>query len=210
MFRFSLFGIPVRVEPWFWLVMVLIGGGIGARTREEILGVALFALAGFLSVLTHELGHALAGRLFGARSSITLHAMGGLAEFPGAWFTRGQSFVVTFAGPAVQILLGVAVFLAIPDLGRLQSLAGHFWWALAWISVVWAVLNLVPVLPLDGGQMLHAVLGPQRVRVTLWVSILCAVGLGAAAWMQFKLLLFPILLGYFAYQSWRRLQDLSA
>jgi membrane-associated protease RseP (regulator of RpoE activity) len=83
-----------------------------------------------------------------------------------------------------------------------------FCWALVWISVVWAVLNLVPVLPLDGGQMLHAVLGPERVKITLWVSILCAVTLGAAAWIFLKMLIFPILLGFFAYQSWQRLQGL--
>ncbi len=208
MLRFSLFGIPVSVQPWFWLVMALIGGGVGARTREEILGLALFVLAGFISILVHELGHALTGRVFGARSTITLHAMGGLAEFQGAWFTRAQNFIVTAAGPGVQILLGLAVFLVVPDLMDLRSVAGGFWRALAVISVFWAVLNLVPILPLDGGQMLHAVLGPQRVKITLWVSILCAVALGGWALMNTSFFIVPILLGYFAYQSWQRLREL--
>ena len=59
MIQFSLFGIPVRVEPIFWLTLALIGGGLSARDSESLLVVALFVLAGFVSVLIHEMGHAL-------------------------------------------------------------------------------------------------------------------------------------------------------
>ena len=61
MIRFNLFGIPVQVQPWFWLTLVLIGGGVGANTADELLLLALFVVAGFVSILVHELGHALAG-----------------------------------------------------------------------------------------------------------------------------------------------------
>jgi hypothetical protein len=63
--------------------------------------LVLFVLAGFISVLIHELGHALTGRLFKAQTAITLHAFGGFAVFPSARFTRWQDFLVTAAGPAV-------------------------------------------------------------------------------------------------------------
>lgn len=208
MLRFSLFGIPVQVQPWFWLTMVLIGGGSMANDRESLLRLVLFMLAGFISILVHELGHALTGQAFGARSAITLQAFGGYAEFRGAAFTRPRHFLVTAAGPGVQVLLGLAVMLLIPDVFNLTSRAGYFWGQLAGISLFWAALNLLPVLPLDGGQMLNALLGPARIRLTLWISIFTAVG---AAWLGYKWFdpfLFPIFMGMFAFRSWQALRAL--
>ena len=207
MIRFTLFGIPVKVEPWFWLALVLLGDGIGANTREDMLKVLLFVLAGFISVLVHELGHALAGRGYGARSSITLQALGGYAQFEGRWFTRTQDFIVTAAGPGAQLLLALAVWLAIPNLLALGSMAGYFWKVLFFISLVWPLVNLLPVLPLDGGRMLNAMLGPARERTTLWVTVVTSV---VAALLVFKFTgswLFPVFLGVFAYQAWKRLQE---
>jgi stage IV sporulation protein FB len=208
MIRFTLFGIPVRVEPWFWISLLLLGGGIGANTKEELMLLSLFVLAGFFSVLVHELGHALTGRACGARSEVTLHAFGGVARFEGAWFTRRQDFLVTAAGPGAQLLLALAVWLAFPHLSELRSVAGYFWRVLFYISLIWALLNLLPVFPLDGGQMLKAILGPARERTTLWVSIVTAV---VAAVLVFKYtgsLIFPVFLGLFAYQAWKRLQGM--
>ncbi len=208
MLRFSLFGIPVRVQPWFWLVLALIGGGVGANSREDIINLIWFILAGFISIMVHELGHALAGRRFGARCAITLHPMGGLTEFQGAWFTRPQSFLVTAAGPLLQIMLGLAAYAALPHLNRLHLPPPYFVAALIWISIVWAVLNLVPILPLDGGQLLHAVLGPQRLRLTLWISVVTAFGLTLLTLTTTKLLILPILLGYFGWQAFRQLKEI--
>ncbi|MCF7674355.1 MAG: site-2 protease family protein [Akkermansiaceae bacterium] len=205
MLRFTLFGIPVQVQPWFWLTMVIVGGGMYVNTKEAMIELVLFMVAGFVSIMVHELGHALTGQVFGARSRITLMAFGGVAEFSGAWFGRKQSFWVTAAGPGAQILLGllgVVVWLGIPKGG----LPEYFCFWLSAISVFWAVLNLVPVLPLDGGQMLNALMGPERVKTTLWVSVLAA---GAAAIVVYRItgsILFPVLIGYFGFQSWKSLQ----
>lgn len=208
MIRFTLFGIPVEVQPWFWISLVLLGGGIEANTKEAILRLVLFLLAGFISVLVHEMGHALTGRAFGARSEVTLHAFGGVARFTGAWFGRKQDFLVTAAGPGAQLLLALAVWVAIPHLPELRSAAGYFWRVLFFISLIWALLNLLPVFPLDGGQMLNAAMGPARERATLWVSIVTAV---VAAVLVFKFtgsFIFPAFLGLFAYQAWKRLQGI--
>lgn len=209
MTQFTLLGIPVRIQPWFWLSLVLLGGGMGANTQEGLLRLALFVLAGFVSILVHELGHALAGRANGAHSAITLHAFGGLAEFEGAWFSRKQSFLVTLAGPAAQIALGGLVWLVVPEPFALRSLLGYFWWYLIFISVAWALLNLLPVLPMDGGQMLNALLGPERIRITLWTSIVTAVVAGLAMFKFTGSIYFPLLLALFAFQAWRSLQEES-
>jgi Zn-dependent protease len=207
MIRFSIFGIPVRVHPFFWLTLAIIGGALGADSPEAMFRILLFLLAGFISILVHELGHALTARKFGARSEIVLQAFGGYAAYSGVRMTRPQSFMITAAGPAVQIVLGLAVLLAIPGLRDLNQNALYFLVVLYWISLVWAVLNLLPVLPLDGGQMLNAILGPERIKTTLWVSIIVAVAAGLLLYLFFKSILALIFMGMFAWQAWQALRE---
>jgi len=207
MVRFSIFGIPVQVQPFFWITLVIIGGALGATTASAILQVGIFVLAGFISILIHELGHALTARKFGATSEITLQAFGGYAAYSGVRLTRPQSFAVTAAGPAVQILLGMALLFSFQFLPELNPNAGYFLWSLMEISLVWAVLNLLPVLPLDGGQMLNAMLGPQRIKITLWITIIVSVLVGLILFVRTQSVLFPIFLGMFAWQAFQALRE---
>jgi stage IV sporulation protein FB len=207
MVRFTIFGIPVRVEPWFWITLALLGGALDTRTSAEILSLALFLLAGFFSILVHELGHALTARKFGGYSEITLQAFGGYATCTGVRLTRPQDFAVTAAGPFVQIALGLAVFFAFPYLGKLNPNFLGFLFDLMKISIIWAVLNLLPILPLDGGRMLDAVLGPKRIRITLWTTISFAVVVGILMIKYTNSFLFPIFLGMFAWQAWQALGE---
>lgn len=209
MVRFSLFGIPVLIHPFFWITLVIIGGARGGTSPAAILQIGLFVLAGFISILIHELGHALTARKFGASSEIVLQAFGGYAAYSGVRLTRPQSFAITAAGPLVQILLGVVLFVTLPLLPGLNPNGTYFVVMLMWISIVWAVLNLLPVLPLDGGRMLDAVLGPERIRVTLWITIVVAV---LAAIVVYKITgryLFPLFLGMFAWQAYQALKETS-
>ena len=142
-----------------------------------------------------------------ARSEIVLQAFGGYAAYSGVRMTRPQSFMITAAGPAVQIVLGIAVLLAIPSLPQLNQNALYFLVVLYWISLVWALLNLLPVLPLDGGQMLNAILGPERIKTTLWVSLIVAATAGLVFYLLFKNILGLIFMGMFAWQSWQALRE---
>jgi Zn-dependent protease len=207
MVRFSIFGIPVQVQPFFWITLVIIGGALDATSAAAILRIGLFVMAGFVSILIHELGHALTARKFGAYSAITLQAFGGYAAYSGVRLTRPQSFVVTAAGPAVQIMLGLAVLWSFAYLPELNDNAAYFLVTLMQISIFWAVLNLLPVLPLDGGQMLNAVLGPQRIRITLWVTIIVSILVGMLLFKQTHSLLFALFLGMFAWQAYQALRD---
>lgn len=207
MVRFTIFGIPVEVQPFFWITLVILGGALEADSAMAILGLGLFVVAGFISILVHELGHALMARKFGAYSAITLQAFGGYAAYSGVRLSRPQSFAVTAAGPAVQILLGLAVWFALLHLPQLNANAAYFLVVLMQISLFWAVLNLLPVMPLDGGQMLNAVLGPQRIRVTLGVTIVVAAGVGLAMFVWSHSYIFPIFMGMFAWQAWQVLRN---
>lgn len=207
MIRFTIFGIPVRVEPFFWITLLIVGGAGSANSPDGILRIALFMVAGFVSILVHELGHAMTARKFGAYSEITLQAFGGYAAYSGVYLTRPQTFAVTAAGPLVQILLGGLIYFAIPYLPSLSPLGLHFLGVLVWISIAWALLNLLPVLPLDGGRLLETLLGPNKIKITLWISILTAIG--AAVWMYRNTgsILFPLFLGMFAWQSFQALRE---
>lgn len=207
MVRFSIFGIPVLIQPFFWITLVLIGGGLNANSPSSILNVGLFVIAGFISVLVHELGHALTARKFGAYSEIVLQAFGGYAAYSGVRLTRPQSFAVTAAGPAIQILLGIAVYLVLPRLPEISPNATYFIVTLMYISIFWALLNLLPVLPLDGGRMLDAILGPERIKITLWVTIVVAVSLALLSLKFTSSILLPIFLGMFAWQAFQALKE---
>lgn len=204
MIRFSIFGIPVEIQPLFWLVLVLIGGASNADSAQEILKVGLFVIAGFISILVHELGHALTARSYGASVRISLEAFGGYAAYTSLEANRLRSFLITAAGPAIQIALGVLVSFVTRNM-VLNDNMDYFVTVLIRISFAWAILNLLPVLPLDGGQMLNSALGPKRIKVTLWVSILVA-SFSAIA-MTWHSIQFQFFLGMFAWQSFQALKQ---
>jgi Zn-dependent protease len=153
--RFRAFGIPVRLDLTF-LVIVLIGG---FRRLEDI---AAWSLAAFLAVLAHELGHALTARAFGVRGiSITLFALGGVTTYPAVpRLAPGRQFLVSAAGSAVGLVVGGAAFV----LGRAGVFDGAdrvvivFVSSLVWVGAVFGLFNWLPIRPLDGGQMMTSLL----------------------------------------------------
>ncbi|MBC8127280.1 MAG: M50 family metallopeptidase [Gloeobacteraceae cyanobacterium ES-bin-144] len=208
MVRFTIFGIPVQVQPFFWLSLVIISGAGSADSSSAVLRIALFVIAGFISILVHELGHALTARKFGAHSEITLQAFGGYAAYSGVRMTRQQSFMITAAGPLVQIVLGLLVLLLLSTRPALSTDMIYFLQKLMEISLVWAVLNLLPVLPLDGGQLLNAILGPQRIKITLWITIIVAISGAFGIYNHDKRnILFSLFLGMFAFQAIQALNE---
>ncbi len=195
-------GIPVTVDWWFWLSGALLGGGINANTSRAWAVVAVWCGVMFLSVLVHELGHALAGRHFGAQPSIRLHGFGGLTVLPGGTFSRGQSILVSGAGPLAGLLLGfvvlaVAQALRGVDLPRLAHVAFRDG---LYINFVWTALNLLPIQPLDGGQILRDILGPRRRQVTAMVGGILAVGLGVWCFTLGQIYM-AVMLGMLAYHN---------
>lgn len=207
MFHFTLFRIPVRVEPFHWLILAFLGAQFFVfENRGDILNVLLFMVAGFFSILVHEFGHALTGRKFGAQGTqVVMHGFGGVAIFPHARFSRKQSFLVTAAGPGIQIALGLLAFgiqVGMPEGHQL----GKFLSTVGFISLFWAVLNCIPVWPLDGGQMMAALLGPKREILTHKISIGAAVVFGLLG-LSAGFLFLPIFMGIMAYQSWQFIQS---
>ena len=180
--HFALFGIPVRIGLGFWLMTFVFGFrsdrpfAAGLRAALAWTAIVLF------SILLHEMGHALAARRFGARPSIKLHAFGGLT-FTGIHTSRVRQVVISLAGPLMGFAFGALVFFV----SRRFSIGANQKWLidqLLWVNIGWGIINLVPVVPLDGGHVLAAVLGPRNVFATWAISGAAA---AAIALLGFKL-----------------------
>ena len=210
MLQFSILGIPVRVEPWFWITMAFIGGGLHAANSIDILLVLVFVFAGFLSIMIHELGHALAIRKYGLAAAITLRAFGGYASFPAGKLDRKQSFFVTAAGPALQFVFGVLLIVLAPSISIPEgSLFLPFLRNLIWVSIAWSILNCLPVYPMDGGQMMAAILGPKKQHYVHLISSIVAVIIGIAGYLYLGSILLPIFMALYAWQNWQSYQASS-
>lgn len=206
MIRFRIFGIPVTVQPFFWLTLALIGGALRIDSREGMIYLLFFITAGFVSIMVHELGHALLAVKFGARTEIVLQAFGGYAAYSGVRMTRGQSAIITAGGPVFQLVLGGLAYGLLAAGPAMPENAMLFVWLIFIISMIWAILNLLPVLPMDGGRLVEAALGPQRIKVTLMISLVTAVAIGILSWTRFQQPFLAIFMGYFAWLSYQELQ----
>ena len=147
---FRLLGFDVRVQSGFVMFMALI-----VFLYRDAFGLWL---AGSIAVLTliHELGHAVAARRTGAHAEISLGFLAGYASYrPTRRLSRAEQAWISFAGPAVHIATAVAVLLAMgvnplePSSASSSPAAAAIWWAGPAIGA----LNLIPVLPLDGGNI---------------------------------------------------------
>jgi stage IV sporulation protein FB len=214
--QFRFFGIPIRVEPFFFIVVALFGIRI-----EPLWTVFAFVAMAFVSVLVHELGHALTYRLLGQRSAIVLHGFGGFTVPAGGGrqvLSKPKAVMVSLSGALTQILLlGVPAYLAIhsnwgdQELVRwIQNDLGFFnWWPvlywLQFISIWWGVFNLLPIRPLDGGHVAETLFG---FRMACQLSIGAAI---IAAFITFREGLFGFIglmyFGLFAFLNFRDLRE---
>ena len=162
----SLFGIPFYVNPSWFLVLGLVtwsyGEGLAAQFPDLpggspfLLGLVT-ALLLFSSVLAHELGHSFVAIRQGIKvNSITLFIFGGLASLEKESDSPAAAFWVAIAGPAVSLLL----FGILTTLGFTTHITGPIaaiTAVLAAINLSLGLFNLIPGLPLDGGNILKAI-----------------------------------------------------
>ena len=207
MVDFKLFGIPVRVEPVFWLTLGLIGFlSTNMQSANAILLLALFVIAGFLSILIHEMGHALMVKHYKQPTQIVLSSFGGYATHPAGVLDRKQSFLVTAAGPGLQVLAALALLFSIPYLNLQGNLFTLFLFRFIEISIFWAILNCLPVIPLDGGRMLESILGPRRRAGLHLTSLITASIIGIYALTE-GYIFGMYFMGMFAYQNYQAWQE---
>ena len=224
----SLFGIPIRLNVSFLIVLPLIAYLISIQIpplasvlnqvwharidpttlvggwMPWILGI-LSAIGLFTCVVLHELGHSLVARRFGfATESITLWFLGGvsaLSEIPQNW---RQEFLVAIAGPLVSIILGIicyGILVVLPTgLDAVRFIVAY----LSLLNIVLALFNLLPGFPMDGGRILRSLLARthSHARAT---QIAASVGKGVAVMFGIigllSLNIFLIAIAFFVYLS---------
>jgi Zn-dependent protease len=209
MLSFNLGKIPIKVHPAFLIMGVILGTGLG----NDIPALAMWIVILFVSVMAHELGHAFAGIGFGLEPRIDLHGMGGTTTWRHKNVSTAKKILISLAGPAVGIFFGGLLWFAQPsimssDASRMARIAVFL---AIQVNLYWGALNLLPMMPLDGGNaMAHALgawNGEKGIRVAHYVSIVVAIAAGALAFLSGYGGLWTLLLtAMFAFQNIRALR----
>ena len=228
----SLFNIPLYIDnSWFFIVILItflqgtdpdLQGVAGGTAAAWIAGLAL-ALLLFASVLAHELGHSLVARSQGITvNSIKLFLFGGIASIESESKTPGQAFQVAAAGPAVSLILYV-VLTIVGNAVAMPLVAKSIVLSVATTNLVLALFNLIPGLPLDGGQIFKAAVWKatnSRSKGVRWASRsgqvvgFGGIALGLLAFLQTGnfIALWPALIGLFVLRNaktYNRMNDLQ-
>lgn len=210
----KLFGIPLRVKLSFLIVISLLGmplvrsGGVDPLVLIGRLGIWVAVV--LVSVVIHELGHAVVARRFGAEARMELWALGGLTSWqPGPIpVTPARRAAIAAAGSAFGFLVGAAAFplwrLAEADGGLLSLTLG---W-LVWVNLGWGLINWLPIRLLDGGHIFGAVIDaiwPSRSDgIATFLFLLTSLGAAVVSY-RLRLPIATLFAGFMAVMEVRRL-----
>ncbi len=200
--------IPVTIHPAFWVV----AGLIGYFNALSFVGTLIWIGVIFVSVLVHEFGHALTAALFGLEPKIELVAFGGLTYHQGDKLPFWKQFFIVLDGPLFGFLLfGIATYILPYTSGIWFAIVRPF----QWINLIWTILNLLPILPMDGGQLMRIVLegffGIKGFKYSLLISAIFAL-FGSLVFFLYQGFLIGALFFLFAYQSfetWKKMRHIS-
>jgi Zn-dependent protease/CBS domain-containing protein len=181
-------GIDVYVHTTFFILIAWIAFAhwqVGHSARAAVAGVA-FILALFGCVVLHEFGHALTARRYGIKTrDITLLPIGGLARLERMPDDPRQELWVALAGPAVNVVIAVALFVWLQATGTWVPLdaitltGGSFLERLMVVNLFLVAFNMLPAFPMDGGRVLRALLA-IRMDYTRATQIAATIGQGMA------------------------------
>ncbi|MFB6123986.1 MAG: CBS domain-containing protein [Haloferacaceae archaeon] len=182
----SLFGIPIKLDLTFLVVLPLFAwligsdvanlvtvlndafdaslpvGALTAGSTPWLLG-AVAAVGLFLCVLLHEFGHSLMAMHYGYEiDSITLWLFGGVARFTEMPENWRHELLIAVVGPVVSVVLGVVSYAAFRLTPVELATVGFVFGYLAITNVALAVFNMLPGFPMDGGRVLRALLARSR------------------------------------------------
>lgn len=205
--------IPVHIHVYFWIL----AGLIGWLSTFSFLGTLIWMAVILVSVLIHEYGHAITAQLFGQQASISLASFGGVTKRKGdkkleAW----QEFLIVLNGPVAGFILYFLTRYFLETFGhKLGSVMEYSLTVAVYINLFWTVMNLFPVLPLDGGQLLRIVLerllGFRGVRLSSLISLILCVGIGLVSFALgfFLAGIIFFMLAFENFQSWKMVRMMS-
>jgi Zn-dependent protease len=226
--HFQIFGFPVRVTPWFWAVTLILA--LNTKEKVDPKRVLVWVAVVFVSIVVHELGHAVLQRRYGGRPRIVLYGFGGMAISDNSDRSPSIQILISLAGPIAGFLFAAATLIAIRLAGHdvqfdfsggiLDALIPRWEWFdaplanllifdLLYVNIFWGLVNLLPVYPLDGGQVsreLFTLNQPHRGIVqSLWLSAAVAGAIALLSILGCEIYT-ALLFGYLAYANYQNIQ----
>lgn len=203
--------IPISIYPTFWLFAAL----IGYLNSMSFLGTLIWVAIIFVSVLFHEFGHALTALMFGQHPRIELVALGGLTYHNGQKLPFWKQFFIVLDGPIFGFLLVIiaTILLQVPALS--QGMVGSMISLTRVVNLFWTLVNLLPVMPLDGGQLLRIILegifGLKGFKYAILASMIISVAISFFFFLTQAFLIGALffLLAFQSYDTFRRIRHLS-
>jgi len=195
--RFRLFDMPVTVRGSFLIIAALIGFvGVGDATQTTAWIVIVF-----VSILIHELGHALTARMYGSAVAIELNGLGGLTRWstPKGELTPGRRALIAAAGSAVGLVFGGLVWLLASQFGPYEPLLGFILESTIYVNVFWGLLNWLPIRPLDGGHLLESLLekvAPNRAETIARLVFTLTAAAALVVAINLRLIFIAVLAGW--------------
>ena len=232
--NFTIAGIKIRVHPLFWLMALVFGA-----SSSNIMKILVWIIVVFVSILLHELGHAMVMRAYGQNSHIVLYLAGGLTipeSLP--WgnriayvsLSRKQEIFVSLAGPATGFLFTIIMIIIVNFMGGSIFMSNVYGlipfpyaylpiggivvneivMTLIWVNIFWGLINLMPVYPLDGGNIsrnLLTIIDPLNGgKNSLWVSAIAGGIVAIFGLLVMNSIYITYLFGMLAYQSYQTVQ----
>ncbi len=197
--------IPIKIYPTFWIFAAL----IGYVNSMSLIGTLIWVGIIFVSVLFHEFGHALTALVWGQNPHIELVAMGGLTYHHGEKLPFWKQFLIVLNGPLFGFLLFFISWFLLRFPLFSQGAIGAILSLTMAVNLFWSVINLLPVIPLDGGQLLRLVLeklfGFKGLKYALIVGIVISLGFSLVLFL-YQAILAGALFFLFAFQSFDTLK----
>jgi Zn-dependent protease len=206
--EFRLFGVNVEIQLGFWLGSFLLGWTGGGNGRSILIWMAVV----LVSVLVHEYGHAFAIKRHGIEPEIALHWMGGTTSWRAVLpLRRFDRIIISLAGPFAGFAFAAPIFalryFAPHIIATLPPAAQSAVGMLYWVNIIWGCVNLLPVLPWDGGHVLENALGPKRARLAAGISLVVGTGVALFSAIVLRELWITFIFGLGALNSFQRLRS---
>lgn len=207
LWSFELLGFRVQV----WMTFVVLALVLSWLFTAGLSPLFVFAFIGvvFVSIITHELGHAVVARQLGLQvGAIQLRGLGGQVSHSRT--THANQLKVSLAGPGAGLLLAAAAGLVLALPLPIPKVLGGVLWAVMYLNVFWSVFNLLPILPMDGGNALKSGLSMMMSEreALKWaaVSTMVVAGLGAMWALVVREPFILLFLAFFGYRGWQMYQ----
>lgn len=206
--NFTFLNIPVGIHPSFWIFLLFFTGIYNNPSIESVIVGAVM----FVSLLVHEYGHALTAAYFGAKPTITLEAFGGRAEYSSFGISRKKQLLITLNGPLMEsLLIAFPYFLLESGIFASHYYIQYILYIFMRLNILWCLLNLIPIKPLDGGNIVSSLLedrfGARGSQISLAIGLISVVLIAPYLYFGLGITFFPIFLAILGLQNIQQLRQ---